>query len=65
MNLLKQARVAIANVIIAHLKRDLSDYEKVLELYNPNVPLFEVIIKEVEQITAKIRYMEDYRNEDV
>lgn len=63
MNLLKQAQVAICNLKIEHAKRDLRDYEEVLDCYMPNVPLFDKIIEKVEEINSIIKNLEEIRDE--
>lgn len=63
MNLLKEAHVAICNVKIAHAKKDLSDYEKVMEYYNPSIVLFDKILERIEELNEVIKNLEDIRSD--
>lgn len=63
MQILKQAQVAICNLRILHAKRDLADYEAVLESYMPNVSLFDKVIERIEEINSEIKRLEETRDE--
>lgn len=62
MDLQKQCELAVFNLHIAHHKRDLEDYLKVLECYRPDVKMFDVIIEKVEELTNKIEALENEKN---
>lgn len=51
MTLEDKAYLAILRVKKVHTEIELSDYERVLKHYNPDIPAFDIILNEVERLS--------------
>ena len=54
MNLEDKAYLATLRVKKVHQEIELVDYARVMKHYDPDIPAFEIILKEVERITNNI-----------
>jgi hypothetical protein len=54
MTLKEKAYIAILRVRKVHTEIELIDYQRVMKLYDPEIPTFDIILKKVIQLTNRI-----------
>jgi hypothetical protein len=54
MTLEEKAYIAILRVRKVHTEIELIDYQRVMKLYDPEIPTFDIILKKVIQLTNRI-----------
>ncbi len=59
MDLHQQALRAVLNVRKVHFEIDLRQYQKVMKYAEPDMPVFEKLISEIEYLVENIRSIEE------
>ena len=60
MTLEEKAYLACWRLRKIHKEIELSDYQRVMKHYDPDIPAFEIILNKVEEITNEISKLDEF-----